>query len=378
MRYRVKDYSIHAIAGTTFAVQIPTVPVTLPEDATAAEAVVRQAIRLVVDETAKVVYCSSMQKDSRLSHIAFGITGGGVGLVFIGVEGKISGIESHEFTIEFDWGDTPYEHDTDLSSVAKQGSNSNATNTAILNRINYHGEIIESRFGDGIIADLNLPYLPACKYYNSYFQVDNAGVISSMTAPQKELKVGMIVRTYNAQGHYYVNSATDPWTYAEEESVYLDGITKDSTFNNYYYVVSEIVSMIGGEVYVFEEYGDEATITDLIKQAIEKIKSSQSGDPLLEAFFGLPSALPEYTAMTDSQIKQICDEDWVALYGYLTVEVTMHFLDANNQDQTVHIYVRPDQTYAAQGWSNLYTAYTGGSSLDQTQPTANQTVYFVR
>ena len=123
---------------------------------------------------------------------------------------------------------------------------------------------------------------------------------------------------------------------------------------------------------------DVTAAKQAILDALSHISPEDPYSKALAQFFGLPEALPEYTAMTDSQIKQICDEDWVALYGYLTVEVTMHFLDANNQDQTVHIYVRPDQTYAAQGWSNLYTAYTGGSSLDQTQPTANQTVYFVR
>ena len=115
----------------------------------------------------------------------------------------------------------------------------------------------------------------------------------------------------------------------------------------------------------------------LVKLYSDYSDPSQAAEDLA-TFFGLPSALPEYREMDAADIKTICDEDWVALYGYLTVEVTMHFLDANNQDQTVHIYPRPDQTYAAQGWSNLYTAYTGGSSLDQTQPTANQTVYFVR
>ena len=209
--------------------------------------------------------------------------------------------------------------------------------------------------------------------YNPYVTGSDGFLISGLSVNMPDnFGVGSVVKAESLMAGCKVpQSVSSPSLSYNGENYYVSGVTEWITLEKgkaYRCTGKVAMASSSSYVYTYEEIGTAGASGREIKDEVN----------LLAAFFGLPSALPDYAPMTDSQIKQICDEDWVALYGYLTVEVTMHFLDANNQDQTVHIYVRPDQTYAAQGWSNLYTAYTGGSSLDQTQPTANQTVYFVR
>lgn len=125
MRYRAKSYTIKYIAGNIFAIHIPSIPVTLPSDTTEATSVVREAIRLVIDETAKVVYCSSMQKN-RLHQVSFKVPGYVLSLLFVAPEGKLSGITNHEFTVEFDFGEIPLVK-SDLSDL-KSAINAHTSN----------------------------------------------------------------------------------------------------------------------------------------------------------------------------------------------------------------------------------------------------------
>ena len=92
---------------------------------------------------------------------------------------------------------------------------------------------------------------------------------------------------------------------------------------------------------------------------------------LLLQFFGLPEALPEYEAMTETEVKAMSDEVFAALYGHLAVTATMHYSVGGN-DITSHIYPKykrmvsvddgqggttselQDVTYGQQGFTNLY------------------------
>lgn len=117
MRYRVKDYDIHHIASNWFAVQIKSIPVQLTGTDDEKKRFLTESLRLIIDETATEVYCSSMQK-SRIDEISLSVPGHVCGIRFTAPEGKISNIENHQFTVEFDFGDTPADASKSADIVA--------------------------------------------------------------------------------------------------------------------------------------------------------------------------------------------------------------------------------------------------------------------
>ena len=67
-----------------------------------------QAIRLVIDENSEVVYCSSMQKRKYLEWAKCNTTTRQIRLCFEVPSGKTVA-SNNAFTIEMDWGDTPFD-----------------------------------------------------------------------------------------------------------------------------------------------------------------------------------------------------------------------------------------------------------------------------
>lgn len=110
MRYRVKDYTVDVYQGN--ARVFLTVPSTLieaypsftPEEGRK----VTEAIRLIIDETAGVVFCSSMQKDNTIQMQAQNNQDGTteIAIYFAIPTGKTI-TSNDQFTIEMDWGDEP-------------------------------------------------------------------------------------------------------------------------------------------------------------------------------------------------------------------------------------------------------------------------------
>lgn len=109
MRYRVKDYTVDVYQGN--ARVFLTVPSTLieayPSFTQEEERKVTEAIRLIIDETAGVVFCSSMQKDNIIQMQAQNNQDGTteIAICFTIPSGKTIA-STDQFTIEFDWGDS--------------------------------------------------------------------------------------------------------------------------------------------------------------------------------------------------------------------------------------------------------------------------------
>ncbi len=171
MRYRIKDYTVE-VAGNNLILTIPVSSgIDISASAETVQKLIKEAIRLVVDETAGIVLCSSMQKDKYYSHAEPMPSTQNTRLIFAIPSGKTIAI-TDQFTIEMDWGDKPSEtakestsqeileqvknvtidksdlakEDTlnkfatkidniDLTSVAKQGDNAEATNSKILEEV---------------------------------------------------------------------------------------------------------------------------------------------------------------------------------------------------------------------------------------------------
>lgn len=102
MRTRIKDYKV------TIANAVASVHIALPEGVEYSAAVVQESVRLIIDETAHVVFCSSMQKDAILSIEPSAQTGYDVAISFAIPTGKTVAA-TDRFTIELDWGTTAEE-----------------------------------------------------------------------------------------------------------------------------------------------------------------------------------------------------------------------------------------------------------------------------
>jgi hypothetical protein len=122
MRYRIKDYTVE-VAGNDLILTIP-VPsgIDISASAETVQKLIKEAIRLVVDETAGIVLCSSMQKDKYYSHAEPILSMQNTRLIFAIPSGKTI-VATDQFTIEMDWGDEP-------SKTAKE-----STSQEILNEV---------------------------------------------------------------------------------------------------------------------------------------------------------------------------------------------------------------------------------------------------
>jgi hypothetical protein len=108
MRYRIKDYTVE-VAGNDLILTIP-VPsgIDISASAETVQKLIKEAIRLVVDETAGIVLCSSMQKDKYYSHAEQMPSAQNTRLIFTIPPDKTVAT-TDQFTIEMDWGDEPSE-----------------------------------------------------------------------------------------------------------------------------------------------------------------------------------------------------------------------------------------------------------------------------
>ncbi len=107
MRYRVKDYTVQPVAGGVWLYFTAPQGVQLSSDPdNEIEPFIQQAIRLVIDESAGIVFCSSMQKQSYLERAKCTPATHQIRLMFAVPEGKTVSSTS-AFTIEMDWGDEP-------------------------------------------------------------------------------------------------------------------------------------------------------------------------------------------------------------------------------------------------------------------------------
>ena len=106
MRYRVKDYRVQAGESQVWLYFQAPDGVTLTSDPdNEIEPFIQQAIRLVVDESEDIVFCSSMQKRKYLQRAKVNVNTREVRLAFDIPSGKTVG--NDQFTIEMDWGDEP-------------------------------------------------------------------------------------------------------------------------------------------------------------------------------------------------------------------------------------------------------------------------------
>lgn len=109
MRYRVKDYTVDIYQGNArVALNVPNTLIEAYPSITDAEIrKITEAIRLIVDETAGVVFCSSMQKNNIVSISAQNdqVSQTEILITFAIPDGKTVSA-SDQFTIEMDWGDT--------------------------------------------------------------------------------------------------------------------------------------------------------------------------------------------------------------------------------------------------------------------------------
>ena len=107
MRYRVKDYRVEASESIVWLYFTAPEGVTLTSDPDSEiEGYIQQAVRLVVDESADIVFCSSMQKRKYIQWAKVNVSTREVRLAFEIPSGKTVG-ENDQFTIEMDWGDVP-------------------------------------------------------------------------------------------------------------------------------------------------------------------------------------------------------------------------------------------------------------------------------
>ena len=109
MRYRVKDYRVEASESIVWLYFTAPEGVTLTSDPDSEiDGYIQQAIRLVADESADIVFCSSMQKRKYIQWAKVNVNTREVRLAFEIPSGKTVG-ETDQFTIEMDWGDVPSE-----------------------------------------------------------------------------------------------------------------------------------------------------------------------------------------------------------------------------------------------------------------------------
>lgn len=116
MRYRVKDYAV-AVNTTIGRLMIyfnapdyaydSDLEVSLSDQ-------LKESVRLVVDETAKIVFASSMQKDNILTIDTTAISGYGYRMLF-NIPSGATVTTSDFFTLEFDFGESPKEMGSDAA-----------------------------------------------------------------------------------------------------------------------------------------------------------------------------------------------------------------------------------------------------------------------
>lgn len=110
MRYRIKDYTVDVYQGNVRV--FLTVPSTLieasPSFTPEERRKVTEAIRLIIDETAGVVFCSSMQKDNIILMQAQNNQDGTTEIaIYFAIPSGKTITSTDQFTIEMDWGDEP-------------------------------------------------------------------------------------------------------------------------------------------------------------------------------------------------------------------------------------------------------------------------------
>lgn len=106
MRYRVKDYRVQAGENDVWLYFQAPDGVTLTSDPdNEIEDYILEAIRLVVDESKCIVFCSSMQKRKYIQRAKVNVNTREVRLAFNIPSGKTVG--NDQFTIEMDWGEDP-------------------------------------------------------------------------------------------------------------------------------------------------------------------------------------------------------------------------------------------------------------------------------
>lgn len=171
MRYRINDYAVR-YDSTDIALKL-ALYFDVPFDATTIDDTVtrriRESLRLVVDETVGGTILTSTGAKDNILEIGKGtVEGKDVYVMFSllnliyasrvdGDEDEVAALQAvsatDEFTIEVDFGG-----DVDLTDIAKQGENQEATNSAILSALNsvatsmYKGVPIVSQTGDATIA----------------------------------------------------------------------------------------------------------------------------------------------------------------------------------------------------------------------------------
>ena len=115
MRYRIKKYSASVsnnVVTLSFDVPNGMVISINPDDGsldTADERLIKESVRLIIDETNKVVLCSSMQKNRIINIYAQGNQGESTAdtiYIRIAIPEDKTVSASDQFTIEMDWGDT--------------------------------------------------------------------------------------------------------------------------------------------------------------------------------------------------------------------------------------------------------------------------------
>lgn len=107
MRYRVKDYTVQPSAGDVWLYFTAPEGVELSSDPdNEIEPFIEEAIRLVIDESEGIVFCSSMQKKVYLEKARCTPATRQIRLMFAVPEGKTV-FSTSAFTIEMDWGDEP-------------------------------------------------------------------------------------------------------------------------------------------------------------------------------------------------------------------------------------------------------------------------------
>ena len=108
-------------------------------------------------------------------------------------------------------------------------------------------------------------------------------------------------------------------------------------------------------------------INDLENSIDTKIEEVAGATEDFYKFFGLPESLPEYVEMTEEEGIAINDENWLALYGYIAVTVTIHY-EIDSEDTVSVIYPKYKQlvdgvmqpvTYGQQGFTSLYKLNEG-------------------
>lgn len=214
----------------------------------------------------------------------------------------------------------------DLSSVAKQGTNPNATNTAILQAIpsvaglasesnatankNEVKQEIRNVAGDCIIPDFEeegLALTGADGFCSIYFMEEvEYGRFGKEALHCAEYKVGSIIKVTGEndyQGNPYfvaISGVSDVDNPEIESDAYLYGYT-DILFwqKDHYYRVTGIYdceNRISGEtekLFTYEEV-DPATVTDLGKQIVDKVDEVLA---IIAANAGIPTmTIPDSTA----------------------------------------------------------------------------------